>query len=260
MGVDRSAGPPLSTRAVVAFTGPYGCGKTEVAIAYALAAIAQGRASCIVDLDIVTPYFRVGDHREQLGARGLHVVAPHGALASFELPALPPEIAGAIGDDDLHVVLDVGGDPVGSQLLGVYAPQIASRGYDLWMVANAFRPSSATPALLVEQARAIEGSCPLRLTGLVANPHLGTLTDETHLATGWQVAQEAAKLLALPVVFLALEERLAGVAPSSEVPVLSFSRVLRLPWESGRPGRNEVGENEGIPHVEDESAGHDHRR
>jgi hypothetical protein len=257
---DRSADRPLSFRDVVGFTGPFGCGKTEVAIAYALAALAQGRASCIVDLDIVTPYFRVGDHREQLGERGLRVVAPRGPLASFELPALPPEIAGAIGDDDLHVVLDVGGDPVGSQLLGVYAPQIASRGYDLWMVANAFRPSSATPALLAEQARAIEDSCPLRLTGIVANPHLGTLTDRTHLEAGWQVAQEAAKQLALPVVFLALEERLVGVAPASEVPVLPFSRMLRLPWESRRSGRNEGGENEGTTHVEDEGTGHDHRR
>jgi hypothetical protein len=223
---------PLSSRPIVGFTGPFGCGKTEVAIAYALASLAQGRPTCIVDMDIVTPYFRTGDYRENLDAQGVRVVAPHGALASFEAPALSPEISGAIGSDDLHVVLDVGGDPMGAQLLGVYAEQITRRGHDLWMVANPFRPSSGTPTLLVEQARAIEAACAMTLTGLVANPHLGALTTPAHLQSGWEAAAAAARELGLPIVFCAVEESLCGTSPILDAPILPVRRVLRLPWEA----------------------------
>jgi hypothetical protein len=232
MSSEIRAQPALSSQPVVAFAGPLGCGKTEVAVAYALLSLSCGRPTCIIDLDVVTPYFRVGDYREQLGAQGLRVVAPRGSLASFELPALPPEIAGAIDQEGLHVVLDVGGDPVGSQLLGAYECQLSDRGYDLWMVVNPFRPSAATPDLLVGQARAIERSCSLRLTGLVANPHLGPLTKEDQVRTGWEIAREAAQRLALPVVFLALEGPLVQSPPSSAVAVLPLERVVRLPWES----------------------------
>jgi len=162
-----------STQPTVVFTGAFGSGKTEVAIAYALAVRAAGRSVGIVDLDTVTPYFRVGDCREELQRAGLRVVAPEGGLASFETPALPAEIAGALADRSLHLVLDAGGDPEGARLLAVYAEQIEERGCDLWMVTNPFRPSTSAPSAVADQARAIEALATLRLTGLVANPNLG---------------------------------------------------------------------------------------
>ena len=223
---------PLSGRPIVGFTGPFGSGKTEVAIGYALASHAQGRATCIVDLDVVTPYFRIGGYREQLLARGLRVVAPQGALALFEVPALSPEVVGAVGSEDMHVVLDVGGDPVGSQLLTAYSDSISARGYDLWMVVNPFRPSSSTPDRVVEHAREIENASSLRLTGIVANPHLGAVTDSDHLHTGWKAARRAAEQLQLPVVFFAVADTFLGQQPSSSAPVLPLHRMVQLPWES----------------------------
>jgi len=225
-------GPLLpSTQPVVAFIGPFGCGKTEVAMNYAVASVRQGRATCIVDLDVVIPYFRVGDYRDKLSEKGVLTVAPEGALTSFEAPALPRGIAGAVGREDVHVVLDVGGDPVGTRLLGAYAPQLTERGCDVWMVANPFRPSSDSPQGLVEQARAIEQSSPLRLTGLVANPHLGPVTEPRHVESGWEQVRQAARLLRLPVMFLAVAEQLFEEPLPSDVPVLPLHLMLRLPWQ-----------------------------
>lgn len=232
MSEERAGQTPLSDRPIVAFTGPFGCGKTEVVINYALAAQRQGRASCIIDLDVITPYFRVGDYRDRLAKEGVHVIAPEGALASSELPALPPEIAAAISGQDMHVVLDVGGDPVGTRLLGTYAPQLAARRCDVWMVANPFRPSSNSPEGLAEQARAIEASSPLRLTGLVANPHLGPATEPRHLRSGWKQVRQAARLLRLTVVFFAVAEQFAEQAPASDVPLVPMHLMLRLPWQA----------------------------
>ncbi len=229
-----AGGPPkalLSSRPIVAFIGPLGTGKTEIAINYSLASLAAGRATCLADLDVVTPYFRVGDYREQLAAKGLRVLAPPGRLARFETPALSPELAGALGQDDLHLVLDVGGDPEGARLLGAYAPQLSARGYDLWMVINPFRPdvSARGPA---EQRRLTERASGLQITGLAANPHLGPMTEPSHLERGWRALREAAQQLRLPIVFLAVAEHLAGRLPPVEVPVLPLHLCVRLPWES----------------------------
>lgn len=226
-----SSSAVLSNHATVVFAGAFGSGKTEVAISYALAARAAGRAVSIVDLDVVTPYFRVGDYREQLERAGLRVVAPAGSLTSFELPAVPPEVAGVLRDRGRHVVLDGGGDPEGARLLAVYAELIAGRGYDLWVVVNPFRPSTSSVEEVAAQAREIEAHSQLQLTGLVANPNLGARTEMGDVQRGLELVQQAAARLRLPLPFLSLTRPLASRRPFPEVPVLSMDLALRLPWE-----------------------------
>ena len=221
----------LSPHPIVIFTGPFGSGKTEVAINYARAANAEGRRVCLVDLDIVTPYFRVGDYREVLAREGIEVIAAPGALASFELPALPPEISGALESDDKHAVLDVGGDPVGAQLLRTFAGAIGRRSYDLWVVANPYRPATPTAEALADHARAIEESSGLRLTGLIANPNLGALTEPADLERGLCVVSEAAQRLRLPVA-LAVEKRLLPRLDASGCALLVLTLIVRLPWDA----------------------------
>ncbi len=224
------SGSVLSGRHTVVFTGALGSGKTEVAISYARAALAQGRRVTLVDCDIVTPYFRVGDHREALAAEGLRIVAAPGDLASFELPAVSPEMTGALTDPAAHLVLDVGGDPAGARFLAGYAEIIRGRGYDMWLVVNPFRPAAAQPEAVVAQAREIERQSGLRFTGLVANPNLEEATQLSDIARGLAEIERAAALLDLPTVLLAVESRLAANLPPSALPTLVMHLTLRLPW------------------------------
>ncbi|MBE9565807.1 MAG: hypothetical protein IMF16_03540 [Proteobacteria bacterium] len=226
------SGLPLSKQPVVVFVGAFGSGKTEVAINYARAALAAGEVPCLADLDVVTPYFRVGDFRRQLQREGLRIVAPEGKLASYEVPALPPEISGALHARDPHLILDVGGDPEGARLLGVYAPDIQSRGYDMWVVVNPFRLSTASPGAISELSRLIQDASQLRLTGLVANPHLGTMTRSEDVRRGLETVEKSAEALGLPVVFVAAEQSLANELQTERLPLLPLRLTLRLPWES----------------------------
>lgn len=225
-------GPLLSRRATVVIVGAFGSGKTEVAINYALACAAAGRRVCLVDLDVVTPYFRVGDYREELEGRGVSVVAAPRGLAQFELPALPPQIAGSLDEPEFHVVLDVGGDPTGARLLGLYADRIESRGHDLWVVANPFRAPTATPEAIAVQARATVSAAGLRLTGIIANPHLGEATRPADIASGLQQVRRAAEVLGAPVVMLALASGIAPPPTVEPLPVLRLELTVRLPWQS----------------------------
>ena len=231
------SGSVLSGRHTVVLTGALGSGKTEVAISYARAALAQGRHVTLVDCDIVTPYFRVGDHRETLAAEGLHIIAAPGDLASFELPAVSPELTGALTDPDAHLVLDVGGDPAGARFLAGYAEAIAARGFDMWLVVNPFRPAAAQPEAVVAQAGEIERQSGLRFTGLIANPNLDQATQVSDIQRGLTEIEKAAALLDLPVVLLAVASRLAATLSPSTLPRLVMRLTLRLPW--AREGEQE---------------------
>jgi hypothetical protein len=82
---------------------------------------AQKKMVAIVDLDIVSPYFRSRDVLEKLMARGIEVIAPAGELAQADLPIIVPRTQGALDDPDLHVVVDVGGDDIGATALGRFS-------------------------------------------------------------------------------------------------------------------------------------------
>jgi hypothetical protein len=222
----------LSSQHIVIFTGAFGSGKTEVAINYARAAHREGRTVRLIDLDIVTPYFRVGDHRDLLQREGLMVLAAPGPLASFETPALSPGIPAALADHAACAVLDVGGDPEGARTLGAYEQQIAGAGYDMWLVVNPFRPATADPDATAAQAREIEAQSHLRFTGLAANPNLGPITQVQDVIAGLARVEETARRLGLPVVLLAVEQRLLPVEGGPDLPTLPLRLTLRLPWEA----------------------------
>ena len=185
----------LSSRPTVIFTGPFGSGKTEVAINYARAAHAAGKRVLLIDADIVTPYFRVGDHRAALEEEGLDIVAAAGALATFEVPAVPPELRHALLHSDQHVVLDVGGDPSGAHFLAGFGEEIAARGYDMWLVANPYRPATPDAESIVAAARDLADQSGLTFTGLVTNPHLGPLTTVEDILRGLLPLEAAAAAL-----------------------------------------------------------------
>ncbi|MBN1460518.1 MAG: hypothetical protein JXA57_13375 [Armatimonadetes bacterium] len=227
----RAGSEVVSQNEIVAFVGPLGAGKTEIAINYAVASASSGRSTCLIDLDIVTPYFRVGDYRAELSKSGLRVVAPPGSLANFETPALSPEIAGALAESGLHSVLDVGGDAHGARLLGTYAPHILRRSHDIWIVVNPFRQGSSL-ADLVDQRASVERTVGLSFTGIVANPHCGVATEPSHLKSGWEAIQEWALSLDLPIVCFSVMEHLVDETPEVDVPKLLLSPHVRLPWET----------------------------
>jgi hypothetical protein len=221
---------PFSGRHAVIFTGAFGSGKTEVAISYARALAAEGRAVSLLDCDIVTPYFRVGNYRDLLMAEGIRVVAAPGALAAFEVPAVSPELRGTLDDPTGQAVLDAGGDPVGAHFLAGYAEPLRAHGYDMWMVVNPHRPATAQPEAMVALAREIEARSGLAFTGLVANPNLGLLTQPDDLRRGLGLVAQAAAELGLPLVALAVGEHLTDAAASLGTPVLPLRLLLHLPW------------------------------
>jgi len=222
----------LSNCRVVVITGAYGSGKTEIALNYALLARRSGRPVAVVDLDIVNPYFRSQDHRAALASLGIGVAAQEAQALGSELPALSRGIGRALEDPDVHVVVDVGGDPEGATALGSLGRHLGDEP-EVWMVLNASRPATATPEQMVAMARRIEARARLRATAAVSNTHLGPATEPEVVAAGHEVVSAAARILGVPVRFAAALEGIAGQMERLGVPILRIARMVRSPWEVG---------------------------
>ena len=91
--------------------GHFGSGKTEVAIAYALKLAGEGRHPLLLDLDIITPYFRSRDPAQRLADLGVEVIAPSPEWSAADLPLISGQTLMHLrAQGDRAAVLDVGGD------------------------------------------------------------------------------------------------------------------------------------------------------
>lgn len=189
----------ITSAPAVIVAGHYGAGKTNVAVALALAAKKAGRGVVIADLDIVNPYFRTADAKEMLEAAGVRTLIPEFANSNVDIPALPPTVSALFSSDDMAVV-DVGGDD-GAVALGVYRAAIKARGYEMLCVVNACRPMTETPEDAVELAREAEALSGLRFTAVVNNSNLGAETTREVIERSEPFALRVAEMLGVPLAF-----------------------------------------------------------
>jgi hypothetical protein len=252
---------------ITIFSGRFGSGKTEAAIGFARRlAQAPRRAAergtecglpvlgsssaywvTLVDLDIVTPYFRSRETAEALRERGVFVIAPDAVGRHLDIPAITPQILGAIQDARRPTVLDVGGDRQGARALGQFSHAIAQRGYAMYFVVNPFRPFTGTAEGVASSISEIETGARLRVTGLVSNPNLMHETTPEQILDGHGAVEGFAARLGLPVLWLCLEREWAARFEPGRFsqPVLVLDRFMSHPWEAravapqGSPARAE---------------------
>ncbi len=223
------------------FTGRFGSGKTEAAINHALSLVRakeiQNRAPeskvILIDLDVVTPYFRSRETAEAMQDHGVEVVAPSAIGQHLDTPAITPQILGAIEQSDRLVVLDVGGDRQGARALGQFSPAIRQRGYTMHFVVNPYRPFTDTMEGLTSSIAEIEAGARLRVTSLVSNPNLIGETTIEIIIEGHSKIESFAQALGLPIAFVCVERRWTDALRSKHPaqPVMVLDRHFVMPWE-----------------------------
>ena len=206
----------LKVKRVTLFCGHYGSGKTNLAVNYALRLRRRGYPVRIGDLDVVNPYFRTADSREELEAAGVQVIALPFANSSVDLPSLPAEAYALVEDKSCFAVIDVGGDDRGAYALGRYVPYILEENnYENIFVANFCRPLTQEAEEAYEVLREIEGACGIPFTGIVHNSNLGAETTPETLKNKAPEVEKLARLSGLPVLYTAAEERVAKLLPGT---------------------------------------------
>lgn len=214
------------------FAGHFGSGKTETAVNYAFAMKKLDKEVAIVDLDIVNPFFRTADIKDQFQEEGIKAILPVFANTNVDVPALPPEINIVFEQKNYECVIDVGGDDLGARALSRYRNQIETEDYNMYMVINTLRPETESPDRILQMLQDIQGSSKLKVTGFVNNTNLLDETTVEHIIEGHKIIQEASKLSGIPIAFVAcmdyLEEELKN---KLEAEIFSLNKKIILPWQ-----------------------------
>ncbi len=218
---------------LIIIIGAYGSGKSEFAIHCARSLNVTGHSVVLADLDVVNPYFRSRDVREDFAANGIDVIAPEGELKHADLPIISPRIKGAIENQAKTVILDVGGDPAGCRTLGGFVDQIEQRGYCMMFVINTRRPFTAGADEIIQMIESLEYASRLHITELVCNTNLMEYTDEAIVRDGIRIVEKVSAQTGLPFHhYLALESYQSVVPDGMEGKErLLMTYTLRKPWE-----------------------------
>ena len=209
-----------STRFIV-LTGNYGSGKTEIALNLAMDYAGSGQRTTLVDLDIVNPYFRSGEKKQELEEAGIRVLMPTYALTTVDIPALPAEIQSVFEMPSDRVVFDVGGDDTGAAALGRYHPAFDARKNNTRMAQN--------EADIIDLAERIQNRSRMKIDMMINNTNLADETTPEMVADGEKiVAACAAKMGISAVATAAKPEILAKLGTC--LPVIPVRRYMAPEW------------------------------
>lgn len=185
---------------VTLLCGHYGSGKTNVAVNMAYDLKSQYSDVVIADLDIVNPYFRTKDSKEDLENKGITLISSEYAGTNVDIPAMPQQMYMITDNKNLHAVIDVGGDDRGALALGRIVPSIIEENdYEMLFVINCYRPLTRDAESTLEVMREIEEACKCKFTAIVNNSNLGNETKAEDVINSVSYADEVSRLTGLPI-------------------------------------------------------------
>ena len=199
----------MDFKRLVLLSGHYGSGKTNIAVSLAFALKKQRDRVAIADIDIVNPYFRTRDSKEELEQAGIRLISSEFASSNVDLPALPQDVYAITDDTGLSAVIDIGGDDRGALALGRWRDAIlAEDNYEMLFVINKFRPLTSDPESTLEVMREIEFAAKMKFTSVVNNSNLGNETTPENVLGSMAYANGVCELAGLPLKMTTVHESL----------------------------------------------------
>ena len=219
-------------RRIRIITGHYGSGKTEFAVNYVkkLRESVDGRVA-IADLEIVNVYFRSREKKEELEEKGIQVIASNLDTAVADVPAVSGAMTMPVINKEYQYVVDLGGNDVGTLVLGRIKPLLDHAEADFFMVVNAYRPNTSTPEGIIEQMENLEYAAGLKVTGFINNTNLVRETTAECLLHGDEVLKEVTKRTGVPVKYVSYVKDVMTEIPeglSGELFPMEFN--MRKTW------------------------------
>jgi hypothetical protein len=212
-------------------TGHFGSGKTELAINYALMLADTQSKVCLVDVDIVNPYFCSRDVKEDLDAHGIRLISANPSLSNAELMVIPPEVISIFNDKTYQVVVDVGGDDMGAVALGQYNRYFQEEPYEMYFVINIHRPLTSSQQQVMDYIGSIETASRLKVTHLISNANMSYETTAEDVLAGDKFVAELAKVMNIPHKYTVCRRDLHGqVEGQTSGTLFDIDVYMKTPW------------------------------
>lgn len=182
-------------------TGSFGSGKSELALNLAIEKAGVGPCT-VVDLDVINPYFRISERGDVLLPAGVELIMPPFALDKIEIMSLSAQVYSVFAPGEGAVIMDIGGDDVGSIALGQYKPRfdlIPRDRLHVLFIVNPLRPTAADLESALSTLYKIQYVSRLDVTGIVNNANLAGETDVSHLIQGYELVKALSRETGIPV-------------------------------------------------------------
>lgn len=207
---------------ITVITGHYGSGKTNISVNLALKLAEQSFKVCVVDLDIVNPYFRTADFENLFSSYGIELVKPMYANSNLDIPAISFDLERIVGENG-YIIIDVGGDDAGAVALGRYAEALSAYadGLDMLYVVNRYRYMTRSSDEALELMYEIECASRMKHTGIINNSNLGTETTAGDVTASMRFAEEISAKSGLPLMFTSYRSSLdiSGISNAEKVEI-----------------------------------------
>ncbi len=212
------------------FVGEAGSGKSEIAINYALHI---KKLTCktvhFFDLDMTKPLFRSRELETTLKNNG---IVMHYEEQFFDAPTLVGGVRTLLKDENVVVIMDIGGDYIGARSIGGFSKELSRENCLGYYVINSYRPWSMNIENIDAVLGAVLGVSRLKLEKLyiISNPNIGPETTEVEVIEGHQNLLDMISEYK-PVEFLCCEKSLVNaVEESIGSEVFPVDIFLNYPW------------------------------
>ncbi len=187
-------------------TGHYGSGKTEFSVNYAIMlAKASKNKVAFADMDIVNVYFRSREVREKITSQGIRMM-DSSINSSADLPAIPAEMYAPFADKSYDYVIDLGGNDVGTTVLGRYKEIMKTEETDFFMVVNVFRPDTMDVKKILTEKEKLERRSGISVTGFINNSNLVRDTKAEDILYGDEILKEVSRITDVPIKYTSYVE------------------------------------------------------
>lgn len=216
-------------------TGHYGSGKTEFAVNYATMLVGKSdRKVALADMDIVNVYFRSREVRDKLTKLGIRMM-DSSVNTSADLPAIPAEMYTPFLDKSYEYIIDLGGNDVGTTVLGRYKDILEPEEIDFFMVVNVYRPDTANVEKILQQKNKLEYSSGLSVTGFINNSNVVRETKAKNILYGDEILKEVSRKTKVPIRYTTYVEEVVldmtkEVKEKLSGEVIPLKYFMREPW------------------------------
>ncbi len=212
------------------FLGEAGSGKSELSLNYAMKlALLGDKPVHFFDMDMTKPLFRSRSCLKEAEEQG---IVFHYEEQFMDAPTLVGGVLKLLRDEEVYVVMDVGGDYIGARSIGGFFSELNREYTSVYYVLNAFRPWSAniqhidgTLGKILEVSKVMVDN-----VRLVNNPNLGPSTTVEDFKKGCDQIEENVSPYK-SIDFACVNESLYDEAKDLvSVEVMPLKLFLAYPW------------------------------